>query len=475
MTPQNIHFIAIGGAAMHNLALALHDLGHTVTGSDDAIHDPSKSRLAKAGLLPASMGWFPERIHTGLDVVILGMHARGDNPELARAKSLGLQVVSYPEYLYEAAQAQHRVVVAGSHGKTTITAMLLHVLHNLGRPTDFMVGAQLAGFDRMVQLTNAKDIVLEGDEYLSSPLDLTPKFHWYKPHLTIITGVAWDHINVFPTEEVYRAQFVTYVQRMEPGGTVVWYADDPALKSVMEELLPLRPDLHSIPYRQPDSKVFEGVLHLRHDGEWHPLGTVGAHNALNTVGAMALCAAWGITEVDFLQAVHDFTGAAGRLERKRDFETPHGPCTVFRDFAHAPSKVKATTDSIKGQFPDRKVIALLELHTFSSLNPAFLPTYAGALDAADEAYVCWSPDVLAHKQLPPLSQEDVHRAFQRDDLGVCNASEEIVRAVQQSAGPNSVVLLMSSGRFEGADLLGAIEAAVSPGPRPIPSSRQTPG
>ena len=460
MTPQNIHFIAIGGAAMHNLALALHDLGHNVTGSDDAIHDPSRSRLQASGLLPDSMGWHTDRIHTGIDVVILGMHARQDNPELERANALNIKVVSYPEYLYDVAKNQRRIVVGGSHGKTTITAMLLHVLDQLGRQTDFMVGAQLAGFDRMVQLTGASDILLEGDEYLSSPLDLTPKFHWYRPHLTILTGVAWDHINVFPDPENYRLQFVTYLLRMEQGGSVVWFEGDAELRKVMNEVLPQRPDLVSVPYNAPQHSIVDGTLTLHLESGLHPLGTIGAHNALNTIGAMELCAQWGISNAEFLKAVQGFTGAAGRLERKLDITLSTGDCTVFRDFAHAPSKVKATTDSIKGQFTERKLIAILELHTFSSLNPEFLPTYAGALDAADEAWVCWSPDVLRHKKLPPLSESDVHAAFGRKDLGTCNSVEETTAAAQNAAGPNTVVLLMSSGRFEGADLQGAIQTAL---------------
>lgn len=460
MTPQRIHFIAIGGAAMHNLALALHDQGHHVTGSDDAIHDPSRSRLERAGLLPEIMGWNPERIHGDLDVVILGMHARADNPELAEARRAGIRVVSYPEYIFEAARDQFRVVVAGSHGKTTITAMLLHVLDSIGRRVDYMVGAQLEGFDRMVSLSGAEGIILEGDEYLSSPEDLTPKFHWYRPHLTIITGVAWDHINVFPDPDVYRAQFVTYIHRMETGGTVVWCADDPELGKAMEEALPLRPDLRSVPYHMPKHEIIDGRLHLILPEGRFPLGTVGGHNALNTIGALALCSEWGIKKTDFLNAVASFTGAAGRLERKWDHAFEEGGCTIFRDFAHAPSKVAATTASIKEQFADRQLIALLELHTFSSLNPAFLPTYAGALDAADEAWVCWSPAVLEHKQLPALSETDVHRAFQREDLGVCQSPEAMIEAVRASARPGTVFLLMSSGRFEGADLEGAIRSAL---------------
>lgn len=458
---MNVHFIAIGGAAMHNLALALHHQGHTVTGSDDAIHDPSRSRLAAAGLLPDDMGWQPERIHAGLDTVILGMHAREDNPELARAKTLGLQVVSYPEYLYQAAQDKRRVVVAGSHGKTSITAMLLHVMHKLGRTPDFMVGAQLTGFDRMVRLTDAPDMLLEGDEYLSSPMDLTPKFHWYRPHLTILTGVAWDHINVFPTPEVYRAQFVEYLQRVEPGGCVVWCAEDTELDKAVQEVAPARTDIEWVPYSTPPHDIVDGTLHIRRAKGTIPLGLVGSHNALNLAGAMALAQRWGVSEEDFIDAVMDFTGAAGRLERKLDVQAGSGKCTVFRDFAHAPSKVEATTRSVKAQFAERKVIAVLELHTFSSLNPAFIPTYAGALDAADEAWVCFSPEVLEHKRLPPLDAGKVQTAFENARLNVVTDPVELKAAVQDAAGPNTVVLLMSSGRFGGIDLVDAVKSKLS--------------
>lgn len=458
---MNVHFIAVGGAAMHNLALALHHQGHTVTGSDDAIHDPSRSRLEAQGLLPASMGWYPERIHSELDAVILGMHARQDNPELARARELNLNVVSYPEYLYSAARDKRRVVVAGSHGKTSITAMLLHVMHRVGRTPDFMVGAQLTGFDRMVQLTDAPDMLLEGDEYLSSPADLTPKFHWYRPHLTLITGVAWDHINVFPNPDIYRAQFETYLRRVEPHGCVVWCAEDAELARAIAAVEPERPDIEWVPYRTPPHDVVDGTLYINTSEGRTPLQLVGAHNVLNLAGAMALAEQWGVKPAAFLEAVQDFSGAAGRLERKLDMDLEGGRCTVFRDFAHAPSKVLATTRSVQGQFAERKVIALLELHTFSSLNPDFIPTYAGALDAADEAWVCYSPDVLAHKRLPPLDVEKVRAAFDNPGIHVVTDPRELEETVRQEAGPNTVFLLMSSGRFEGVDLLGAIENALA--------------
>lgn len=455
---MNVHFIAIGGAAMHNLALALHHQGHTVTGSDDAIHDPSRSRLEAAGLLPDSMGWHPDRLHAGLDRVILGMHAHPDNPELARAQELGLDVVSYPEYLFQAARDKQRVVVGGSHGKTSITAMLLHVMHRLGRTPDFMVGAQLAGFDRMVRITDAPDMLLEGDEYLSSPIDRTPKFHWYRPHLTILTGVAWDHINVFPNPDFYREQFSEYLRKVEPNGTVVWCEEDAELGRAVDAVRTERPDLRWVPYRTPEFSMGDGTLEVHLEGRTTPLKLVGTHNALNLAGALKLAEAWGVRPTDFLDAVQDFTGAAGRLERVLDAADRR--CTVFRDFAHAPSKVQATTQSVRDQFRDRKLIAVLELHTFSSLNPDFLPTYAGALDAADEAWVCYSPSVLEHKRLPPLDGDTVKQAFQREDLHVVQDHSVLPKAVRAGAGDGTVFLLMSSGRFGGMDLVGTIESAL---------------
>ena len=443
---------------MHNLALALHHQGHTVTGSDDAVHDPSRSRLEAAGLLPDSMGWHPDRLHAGVDKVILGMHARPDNPELARAQELGLDVVSYPEYLFQAARDKQRVVVGGSHGKTSITAMLLHVMHRLGRTPDFMVGAQLAGFDRMVRITAAPDMLLEGDEYLSSPIDRTPKFHWYRPHLTILTGVAWDHINVFPDPDFYREQFCEYLHKVEPDGTVVWCEEDAELRRAVNVVRPERPDLRWIPYRTPEFTMGDGTLEVHLEGRTTLLKLVGTHNALNLAGALKLAEAWGVQPSDFLEAVQDFTGAAGRLERVLDVADRR--CTVFRDFAHAPSKVQATTQSVRDQFRDRKLIAVLELHTFSSLNPDFLPTYAGALDAADEAWVCYSPSVLEHKRLPPLDGDTVKQAFQREDLHVVQDHRALPEAVRTDTGDGTVFLLMSSGRFGGMDLVGTIDSAL---------------
>lgn len=441
---MRIHFIAIGGSAMHNLALALHDAGHAVTGSDDQILEPSRSRLAAAGLLPEETGWFPERITPDIDAIVLGMHARTDNPELAAAQAMGVSVQSYPEFLYHATAGKQRVVVGGSHGKTTVTSMVLHVLHRLGRESDYMVGAQLEGFDRMVGLSADRDLaIFEGDEYLSSPIDRRPKFFWYKPHVTLLTGIAWDHINVFPTEADYIAQFAHYLTTLEPHATVVYCAEDARLAALVEQA----EDIVPLAYQTPDWRVVEGGTELTFpDGARCVTGLVGTHNFQNLAGARALCQVLGVSGSDFDRAIADFSGAARRLEAIEETEN----AVVYRDFAHAPSKVRATTDGVRASFPNRRLLACFELHTFSSLNRDFLPTYAGALDAADEAVVYFDPDVLAHKRLPALDPETVRACFGREDVRVITdrTALEALWATWQS-GPRAV-LLMSSGWFSGA-------------------------
>lgn len=440
---MRIHFIAIGGSAMHNLALALHDEGHAITGSDDQILEPSRSRLAAAGLLPPAEGWYPERITPDLDAVILGMHARTDNPELAAALALGLSVQSYPEFLYHATADKHRVVIGGSHGKTTVTSMVLHVLQRVGRAADYMVGAQLAGFDRMVSLSRDRDLaVFEGDEYLSSPLDRRPKFFWYRPHLTLLTGIAWDHINVFPTEADYVEQFRVYLTTVEPGGTVVYCAADQRLAGLVEAARGIR----TVPYAPPAWEEVDGTTRLVFpDGGKCTTRLVGTHNFENVAGARALCAELGVPGHAFDAAIADFEGAARRLEAIE--ESPEA--VVYRDFAHAPSKVRATTAGVRASYPDRRLLACFELHTFSSLNRDFLPTYAGSLDAADEAVVYFDPEVLVHKRLPELDAAFVQRCFGRDDLKVVTSRGELEGIWAGWQAGKRAVLLMSSGWFSG--------------------------
>lgn len=448
---------------MHNFALALSDAGHHVTGSDDQIFEPSRGRLLAAGLLPEQEGWDPERITADLDVVILGMHARTDNPELLRAQELGLTVQSYPEFLRFATENKKRLVVAGSHGKTTVTSMILHALNGAGISTDLMVGAQLEGFDRMVDFDdNHEWAVIEGDEYLSSPVDRRPKFLWYGPHVTVVTGIAWDHVNVFPTEEEYIEQFKLYLRTVQPGGTVVHCEEDALLAEVVAGIQRERPDVHWVGYRTPPHAPTERGSRVQlGESPWMDVALIGAHNMQNLAAARACCLAMGLSPHSFDDHIRDFTGAARRLEVAHE-DTPNH-FIAFRDFAHAPSKLKATQSSVVGQYPDRKVTAVFELHTFSSLNKSFIPQYQGAMDAVDHAVVYFDPAVVAHKRLPELSEEFVKSSFGRDTLEVITdvaALEERLDAVPRN---NHVLLMMSSGRLGGATF--------NPAPRRVPSSQ----
>jgi UDP-N-acetylmuramate: L-alanyl-gamma-D-glutamyl-meso-diaminopimelate ligase len=440
-----MHFIAIGGSAMHNLALAMHENGHAVTGSDDEIFEPSKTRLAAKGLLPATMGWDAARITPEIDAIILGMHAREDNPELIRARELNLKIYSYPEFLYEQSKDKTRVVIAGSHGKTTITSMVLHVLGYHGITVDFMVGAQLEGFDTMVRITpDAEFMLLEGDEYLASPIDRRPKFHLYKPNIALLSGIAWDHINVFPTFEDYLEQFRIFVNRIEPGGATVYSAEDTEVKKVVEEA---RNTIKKFPYYTPDYRVVNNVCLLQTpDGEL-PLEVFGGHNLQNLEGARWICQEMGVQEDAFYEAIASFKGASKRLEKIAESATR----VVYKDFAHAPSKVEATVKAVREQYPDRQLIACLELHTFSSLNPAFLPQYAGTLNPADKALVYYSKKALAHKKLPDLPVADVKNHFANENLVVSNDANEVTDWLKAIAGP-AVFLIMTSGNFDGVKL-----------------------
>ncbi|MBO4599172.1 MAG: peptidoglycan synthetase, partial [Bacteroidales bacterium] len=399
---MRVHFIAIGGSAMHNLAIALHLKGYNVTGSDDEIFDPAKSRLQRYGLLPDGYGWYPERITPDLDAIVLGMHARADNPELLRAQELGLKIYSYPEYLYEQSKNKTRVVIGGSHGKTTTTAMILHVLQHCGLEADYMVGAQLEGFEVMVRLSHtAKVMVIEGDEYLTSPIDRRPKFHLYKPHVAIITGIEWDHINVFPTFEIYKDQFAQFVNLIEPGGRLIYCNDDAEVRDVA--LKNSRTDIVKLPYDVPPHEVVEGITYLDTAHGRVPLRVFGRHNLLNLTAARYACNALGISDSQFDEAIRSFGGASKRLELVKK----SGSCAVYKDFAHAPSKLRATIAAMKEQYPDRRLVACMELHTFSSLTAEFLKQYAGTMDKADVPMVYYSQHALQLKKLPNLDPEQV--------------------------------------------------------------------
>lgn len=445
MSKQKIHLIAIGGSAMHNLALALAEQGHDVSGSDDEIFEPSKSRLAKLGLLPTTVGWDEKRIYKGLDLVVVGMHAREDNPELKKALDLNIPVFSYPEYLYEASKNKTRVVITGSHGKTSITAMILHALNFHGHDCDYMVGAQLEGFDTMVKITDHNEFMLiEGDEYLSSPLDHRPKFIHYKPNIALLSGIAWDHYNVFPKFEDYYHQFELLMDCIDSGGLMIYNEEDPHVEKVVSET---KNEIKKFPYRKPDYHVkdqkfvletFEGELELK---------VFGAHNMSNLEGARWICTQMGLTDEEFYEAIVEFEGASKRLETL--FKGPK--FQVFRDFAHAPSKVKATLNGTREAFENQRIMAVLELHTFSSLNAEFIKQYQGAMDAADTAVVYFNPEVIAHKKLPTLSTSKVQEAFANKKIKVINQSQDLEDFVLSHSGQHEVLLLMSSGNFDGID------------------------
>ena len=443
---MQLHFIAIGGSAMHNLALALHHKGYTITGSDDVIFEPSKSRLDSKGLLPTAFGWFPEKVTVGLDAVILGMHAKQDNPELKKAKELGLKIYSYPEFLYEQSKHKTRVVIGGSHGKTTITSMILHVLNYHNKEVDYMVGAQLDGFDRMVHLTEENDfIVLEGDEYLSSPIDRRPKFHLYKPNIALLSGIAWDHINVFPTFDNYVEQFSIFVDSIVKGGSITYNVEDPEVKKVVEFS---QNSIRKFPYATPVYSVADGQTLLTTPEGDMPIEIFGKHNLSNLAGAKWICQNMGVDENDFYLAISSFSGASKRLEKIAE----NGSCVVYKDFAHSPSKVSATTKAVKEQYPNRKVIACLELHTYSSFNPEFLKEYQGTLDAADEAAVFYLPESVKIKKLKEVTPTQISDAFQRKDLKIFTEALAFKEFVFNQEYSNSVLLLMSSGNYGGLDL-----------------------
>lgn len=437
------HFIAIGGAAMHNLALALHNKGYQVTGSDDAIFEPSKSRLEKKGLLPIELGWFPEKITSNIEAIILGMHAKADNPELVKATALGLKIYSYPEFLYEQSKNKTRVVIGGSHGKTTITSMILHVMQYHNIEVDYMVGAQLEGFDTMVHLTEKNDfIVLEGDEYLSSPIDRRPKFHLYQPNIALLSGIAWDHINVFPTFENYVEQFEIFVNQITKGGILVYNEEDETVKKVAEETTNT---IRRIPYTTPSYTVEDGTTLLDTPEGLMPIEVFGAHNLNNLAGAKWICQNMGVDEADFYQAIASFKGASKRLEKIAEGKGK----VAYKDFAHSPSKVSATTKAVKAQYPNRKLVACLELHTYSSLNAEFLKEYEGALDAADVAVVFYSPDAVKIKQLEEVSYDQIAQSFKRTDLIIYTNPQEFKDFLFSYDLNNSALLLMSSGNYGG--------------------------
>lgn len=443
---MQVHFIAIGGSAMHNLAIALSKKGFQITGSDDTIFEPSKSNLKKYNLLPDSEGWDPNKITSNIDAVILGMHARLDNPELLKAQDIGLKIYSYPEYIFEQSKTKLRIVIGGSHGKTTITSMVLHVLKHYNRVFDYLVGAQLSGFETMVKLTDeAPVIILEGDEYLASPIDRRPKFHLYHAHIAVISGIAWDHVNVFPTFKSYYDQFAVFIDTIQKNGTVIYCEADANVVNLIKNS---REDIVKKGYSLLENKVIDGVTEIITSTGGVPIKVFGDHNIYNLNAAKLVCEEIGISETDFLNAIRTFNGASKRLESLGKSDN----CEVFKDFAHSPSKLKATIDAVKRQFPSRKLIAVIELHTFSSLNKEFLSQYAGTMNNADEAIIFIDNINFLQKRLEPYDESIVKLAFDNKKVKFINNAEILEGFLTSFNYKCKNLLLMSSGHFSGMDL-----------------------
>jgi UDP-N-acetylmuramate: L-alanyl-gamma-D-glutamyl-meso-diaminopimelate ligase len=448
---MRVHFIAIGGAVMHNLAIALHKKGYEVTGSDDEIFEPSKSRLASSGLLPVEQGWHPGKISKEIDAVILGMHAKADNPELQKAVDLGIKIMSFPEYLYDQTRNKKRIVIAGSHGKTTTTAMIMHVFKVTGTKFDYMAGSQIDGFDTMVGLSDDSEIaVFEGDEYLTSTLDRRPKFHLYMPDIAVLNGIAWDHMNVFPTFENYIDQFRIFTEKITRGGTLIYYEDDPEVKKLAQKV----PDyIKKTSYRThgyfQNKEGFFAATHNR----VVPLKIFGEHNMQNLSAAKEACLASGVDEDDFYLAIRSFEGTSKRLQKLMEDEKG----VIYLDFAHSPSKVKATTEAISERYKGRQIVACLELHTYSSLNSSFLPNYSGTLDRVTDAFVYFNPHALELKKLRPVTIGEIATAFGNPCLKVFNNSDAMFSEIRKLKYDNPVYLFMSSGDFNGFDLLSLLD------------------
>lgn len=451
---MKVHFISIGGSVMHQLAIALKKKGYQVTGSDDEIFEPALSNLREAGILPVEIGWNSEYISPDLDAVILGMHARADNPELLKAKDLELPIYSFPEYIYQESVQKKRVIVGGSHGKTTTTSMIMHVLREQQMAFDYLVGAKLAGFEQSVQMTNAPVIVCEGDEYPASVLEKRPKFHFLFPHIAILTGIAWDHINVFPTFDFYLEQFVIFIQKIEPGGILIYNETDAVLAGLVEKHKRL--DIQYQPYGIPKHEIKNGTTTLEINGVKGILGVFGNHNLLNAMAAYYACLQLGISTESFLKAIASFTGAAKRLE----LLAKNSVTNIYRDFAHAPSKVKATVEAVRLQFPERKLIAILELHTYSSLNVNFMNEYKGALDGVDEAVVFYAKHALEIKKMPDLPADKVKEGFGNDELIVLNNTTDLLNWLRKINSANANILFMSSGNYDGLNINSLAEEII---------------
>lgn len=442
---MNLHFVAIGGSIMHSLAISLKQQGHQISGSDDHIYDPASSRLAAHGLLPDEEGWHPERITAELDAVILGMHAFEDNPELAKAQELNIPVYSFPAFVFEQSHHKQRIVIAGSYGKTTTTAMVMHVLKEAGRDFDYLVGAQVEGFDNPVRVTEkAPMIIIEGDEYLASRIDPRPKFLLYQPHMVVITGISWDHINVFPTEDVYEEQFANLLHQLGKAADIIYCEGDARLRALVETYTDANSQ-YRYPYRTPKYKVKDGKYVVKLEGEQSAVPLIGRHNMANLAAAWRVCQQVGIEIEDFFQHMQTFKGASIRLQILQETQQQ----VLIRDYAHAPAKVKASVDAVRERYASRHLIAVAELHTFSSLHADYLPLYRDSLAAASARIVYINPKAVAQKRMAPITREQLVDAFGTEDLVYTTTPSELTEAIAHARQGEDVLLLMSSGNLGG--------------------------
>jgi UDP-N-acetylmuramate: L-alanyl-gamma-D-glutamyl-meso-diaminopimelate ligase len=439
---EKIHFIAIGGSVMHNLAVALKEAGHHVSGSDDEIFDPSRAELIKHGLMPDKEGWHPEKLNRSFDVIILGMHAKNDNPELLKAQELGLKIFSFPEYIYSRSKNKQRIVIAGSHGKTTITAMIIHVLSLLKHDFDYVIGAKVMGIENTVRLSDAPIIVIEGDEYLSSPLDLTPKFVRYQHHVGLISGISWDHANVFPTEEDYVNQFDVFADQTPKGGILI-YCEQDSISLIIGKKE--RADVLAIPYKSHPHTSENGQIFLMNGKEKYPIKVFGSHNYQNISGAKEILRKIGVTDQEFFEAISSFEGASGRLQKIKEVDG----FSLFKDFAHAPSKVKATVKALKEVFPNRDLVAVLELHTLSSLNKNFIPQYKDSMKSAQVQVVYVNAEKMKAKKLEPIEDSHIKTSFASPSMHIFRDVKSLENFLLDHSWKNKNLLLMSSGNFGG--------------------------
>ncbi len=443
---SRIHFIAIGGSTMHNLAIALHRQGHVISGSDDEIFEPAKNKLLKHNLFPEETGWFPEKLNNEIDTIILGMHARVDNPELMRAKALGLKIYSYPEYIYEQSIDKQRIVIAGSHGKTTITAIIMHVLNKINRKFDYLIGAEVEGFDVMVRLTDdAPVIIIEGDEYLASPIRRQPKFMFYHHHIGLISGLAWDHVNIYSTFEEYVKSFEIFADSTPKSGILIFDSNDDLVSVIGKKE---RADVTDVEYSIHPHEIQEGKSFLKSDFGKIPIQIFGNHNMRNISGAKTVLNKIGITDEQFYKEISSFNGIKRRLEQVgENFNT-----AIYRDFAHAPSKLAATLDALKNQFPDRGLIACLELHTFSSLNKKFIKEYQGTFNVPDISIVYYNPNGASVKKIEILSDDEIKKAFKRPDLKIFTEKSQMIQFLKDQNWENKNLVMMSSGNFDNLNM-----------------------